>query len=652
MTVKIEGIPIERFNGANIEELYQCSLPDRLDYNLDIVIVNICPTLYSVFIKYHHSGPGNHIWQCLHESGLTDRLYKSTEDASLLSLKIGMVNMLQTAVRKNPSELTPLEIKSAQETLTQRIRQYNPKIIAFNGKLAYEIYAGKNSNQEFNFGKQSMTFDNNTTNTLMFVLPSSEARGASYRLIPKYTDKIPFFLGLKHLRDTLNGTLTGMSENDFIFPEFKVALKRGEGYIGSDGEEEENSLNDSRTPSKVKGRYQKMNNLPYSQIPASVLDVYESTVTSKGMKKDMIIPTSEEIYYTDKGKLSSEQTSDFSNTIMSVVSSVLCDQGSVGTPSVSSGFDEQMNSDSNESSTTSAEPVGQPSLANNQMLFSAPSLQGFKPANIKPLHSKPAVINLSSGNNTIKQILSAPINGSLRNITAQTVNLSQQTYRVGSTGNSSTNVIKIQNILNPSKAHEPSQSQASPQIVRKDMNTIIMLNQASTNKNIKIVPKPTVQQKAPVKILSAEPKKIASTESSQVRVASTQEEKKSEIREPIKVNEANTQNKTLKETLSQPVLEEVNRYEPVENIPYIDYELVIQNKYQSSDYYTFSENKYSNEDNMKILNHIVQLQYSHEGRTAAWGQFKRHFSSMKEADSNILNCGNIKQVCKLDLTKL
>lgn len=374
-----------------------------------------------------------------------------------------------------------------------------------------------------------MTFDNNTTNTLMYVLPSSEARGASYRLIPRYTDKLPFFLGLKHLRDTLNGTLTGLSDNDFIFPEFKVALERAKDYIGSDGEEEENSLNDSRaTTSKVKGRYQKLNNLPYSQIPASVLNVYESTVTCRGMKKDMIIPTSEAIYYTDTGKASSDQTSDFTSTIMSVVSSVLCDQGSVGTPSVSSGFDEQMNSDSNESSTTSLEPIQVSSFASNQLSLSSPSLQGFKPANIKPLNSKPAVINLSSGNNTIKQILAAPINGSPRNITAQTVNLSSQTYKIGSVTNSP-NVIKIQNILNPSKTYEPNvQSQASPQIVRKDMNTIIMLNQANTNKGIKIMPKPI--QSAPVKIQSGEPnRKITNAESSQ-------DEKKTEaIKEPIKV---------------------------------------------------------------------------------------------------------------------
>lgn len=110
-----------------------------------------------------------------------------------------------------------------------------------------------------------------------------------------------------------------------------------------------------------------------------------------------------------------------------------------------------------------------------------------------------------------------------------------------------------------------------------------------------------------------------------------------------------SQDKALKETLNQPVIQVINYHEPEEDIPYIDYELVIQNKYRTSDYFTFSENKYSDEDNMKVLNHIVQLQYSHN---TVSGPLKRHFSSTKEADSNILNCGDIKQVCKLNLTRL
>jgi hypothetical protein len=183
---------------------------------------------------------------------------------------------------------------------------------------------------------------------------------------------------------------------------------------------------------------------------------------------------------------------------------------------------------------------------------------------IKPLNSRPVVINLSSGDRTIKQILSSPLN-SLRNITAQTVNLklgttaqysqnaklnmsaSPQAYKIVGKPNEakiitgSPSVIKIQNVQNLNEAQT-----ASPQIVRKDMNTIILLNQTNTNKNIKIVPKLQTQpQQPPIKILSAEPsqKVILPAESVKVvsyniqeNVVKTEQKRSESIREPITVS--------------------------------------------------------------------------------------------------------------------
>ncbi len=105
------------------------------------------------------------------------------------------------------------------------------------------------------------------------------------------------------------------------------------------------------------------------------------------------------------------------------------------------------------------------------------------------------------------------------------------------------------------------------------------------------------------------------------------------------------------DNLNQPVME-INYYGPEEDIPYIEYELVIQSKYRSSEYFTFNDIKYSNEDNIKILNRVVQLHYSHMKRDDS-ASLKRHFSSIKEADSDlILNCNEIKRACKVNLTKL
>jgi mismatch-specific thymine-DNA glycosylase len=50
----------DRFHGVSEEEIYKKELNDVVNFNLDIIFVNINPGLYSVFKGHHYSGPGNH----------------------------------------------------------------------------------------------------------------------------------------------------------------------------------------------------------------------------------------------------------------------------------------------------------------------------------------------------------------------------------------------------------------------------------------------------------------------------------------------------------------------------------------------------------------------------------------------------------------
>lgn len=134
---------VDRYNGVTEEELYTMALDDVVDYNLDIIVVNINPGLYSVHKGHHYSGPGNHFYRCLSMSGLTDRLLKSLEDKRLLDFRIGLMNMSEKANIKSCQDLTPEEIRDAQTNLTKKIMHYRPKIVAFNGKTIFEIYTGK-----------------------------------------------------------------------------------------------------------------------------------------------------------------------------------------------------------------------------------------------------------------------------------------------------------------------------------------------------------------------------------------------------------------------------------------------------------------------------------------------------------------------------
>lgn len=52
------------------------------------------------------------------------------------------------------------EITAGAEVLMQKIKMYRPKIVAFNGRGIYEVYAG---NKHFHYGKQPDLFPGTET---------------------------------------------------------------------------------------------------------------------------------------------------------------------------------------------------------------------------------------------------------------------------------------------------------------------------------------------------------------------------------------------------------------------------------------------------------------------------------------------------------
>ncbi len=52
------------------------------------------------------------------------------------------------------------EITAGAEILMQKIKMYRPKIVAFNGRGIYEVYAG---NKHFHYGKQPDLFPETDT---------------------------------------------------------------------------------------------------------------------------------------------------------------------------------------------------------------------------------------------------------------------------------------------------------------------------------------------------------------------------------------------------------------------------------------------------------------------------------------------------------
>jgi TDG/mug DNA glycosylase family protein len=83
------------------------------------------------------------------------------------------------------SDLTPAELRAGAKVLRAKLLRFRPRIVCFNGKRIYEVFAGHPAH----FGLQDETLDG----IRLFVMPSTSARTASYQR----ADKLKFFRELR-----------------------------------------------------------------------------------------------------------------------------------------------------------------------------------------------------------------------------------------------------------------------------------------------------------------------------------------------------------------------------------------------------------------------------------------------------------------------
>lgn len=163
-------------------------LPDYLRSGLNVVFVGINPGMKSAATGHHYAGPGNHFWPLLHASGLVSEPLTYEQDARALEWGIGLTNMVERASR-SVSDLTLDELRAGAGRLRAKLLRYAPRVICFNGKRIYEVFAGR----PVAFGLQAERIGT----SVVYVLPSTSARTASYQR----ADKLRFFTELKRIVD-------------------------------------------------------------------------------------------------------------------------------------------------------------------------------------------------------------------------------------------------------------------------------------------------------------------------------------------------------------------------------------------------------------------------------------------------------------------
>ena len=163
-------------------------LPDLLQSGLDIVFCGSAASTVSAQKKSYYAGPGNKFWVILFQVGLTPHQFTPEEYEDLLLYKIGLTDMAKF-VSGNDKSLRADSDKP--DVLYQKIKRFQPKILAFVGKRAAKVFF----KEKFGFTEMSYGIQNQCIDlTKLFVLPSPSG------LARRYWDLVPWKMLAKRVQ--------------------------------------------------------------------------------------------------------------------------------------------------------------------------------------------------------------------------------------------------------------------------------------------------------------------------------------------------------------------------------------------------------------------------------------------------------------------
>lgn len=113
-------------------------LRDVIAPGLDILFCGINPGLYSAAVGHHFARPGNRFWPTMYAAGFTPRLFTGFDDRTLLSLGLGLTNIVARA-SASADELTPEELRAGARILRRKVARYRPRFLAVVGFSAYRV---------------------------------------------------------------------------------------------------------------------------------------------------------------------------------------------------------------------------------------------------------------------------------------------------------------------------------------------------------------------------------------------------------------------------------------------------------------------------------------------------------------------------------
>ena len=175
------------------------TLPDYLRLGLDIVLIGLNPSAYSVRAGRYFANPRNRFWPAVSAAMLAGRTVGPEDDAGLLEIGIGFTDVVK---RPTPqaSGLSAADYRWDAPLLREKLLSYEPAIACFHGLTAYRAYLryaeGITKPGAISLGRQDLTIGNSR----VFVLPNPSPANARYSL----ADLTGWYVELNRWRAELN----------------------------------------------------------------------------------------------------------------------------------------------------------------------------------------------------------------------------------------------------------------------------------------------------------------------------------------------------------------------------------------------------------------------------------------------------------------
>jgi double-stranded uracil-DNA glycosylase len=148
-------------------------LPDLLTTGLDIVFCGTAAGNKSAERKAYYARAGNLFYPTLAACGLTPKVLKPNEFPELLNYNIGLTDLAKHHFGMDK------DLKSEYfdtKSFEDKIVNYQPKLVCFNGKEAAKIYFNLKKTSEVMYGLQAKTIGS----TKLYVAPSTSLQAIAY----------------------------------------------------------------------------------------------------------------------------------------------------------------------------------------------------------------------------------------------------------------------------------------------------------------------------------------------------------------------------------------------------------------------------------------------------------------------------------------